>query len=110
MQEESTGKRIAIYTNNRTKEKEDLAIYMLNRWGKSENVFKEMIKRFNLNYHPGYDIKELEKQPLVDNPDVELTRKAIRIITKEVKKLEEENLIMEGKQSKRKDKRRSKKN
>ena len=49
------------------------------------------------------------KQPLVDNPDVELTRKAIRIVTKEVKKLEEENLIMEGKQSKRKDKRRSNK-
>lgn len=109
IQDESTGKRIAIYTNNRAKEKEEIVIYMLNRWGKSENIFKEMIKRFNLNYHPGYDIKELEKQPLVDNPDVELTRKAIRIITKEVKKLEEENLIMEGKQSKRKDKRRSKK-
>ena len=70
IQEKSTGKRIAIYTNNRTKEKEELAIYMLNRWGKSENIFKEMMKRFNLNYHPGYDIKELEKQPLVDNPDV----------------------------------------
>ncbi|KPA18568.1 hypothetical protein MHK_001230, partial [Candidatus Magnetomorum sp. HK-1] len=109
IQEESTGKRIAIYTNNRTKEKEDIAIYMLNRWGKSENIFKEMLKRFNLNYHPGYDINELEKQPLVDNPDVELTRKAIRILKKEVKKLEEENLIMEGKQSKRKDKRRIKK-
>lgn len=69
-----TGKRIAIYTNNKDKPLSDIAYYMLNRWGDSENVFKELMARFNLNYHPGYDIKELENQPLVDNPDIALIR------------------------------------
>ena len=35
-----TGKRIAVYTNNKTKPSHDIAFYMLNRWGKSENNFK----------------------------------------------------------------------
>jgi hypothetical protein len=34
--------------------------------------------RFNLNYHPGYDIKELENQPLIDNPDIALIKKGRR--------------------------------
>jgi hypothetical protein len=65
-----THKRIAIFTNNKDKSLSDIAFYMLNRWGDSENIFKEMMARFNLNYHPGYDIKELENQPLIDNPDI----------------------------------------
>ncbi|RLC26664.1 MAG: hypothetical protein DRH56_04180 [Deltaproteobacteria bacterium] len=79
-----TGKRIAIYTNNKKKPLSDIAYYMLNRWGNSENIFKEMMARFNLNYHPGYDIKEFENQPLVDNPDIALIKKAIRILKKEI--------------------------
>jgi len=34
-----TGKRIAIYTNNKDKPLSDIAYYMLNRWGDSENIF-----------------------------------------------------------------------
>lgn len=100
-----TGKRIGIYTNNTSKPLYDIAYYMLQRWGDSENFFKEMMARFNLNYHPGYDIKELEKQPLVENPDIALIKKAIRSLKKEIKGLEKEILIAEGKLVRRKDKR-----
>jgi len=62
--------------------------------------------RFNLNYHPGYDIKELENQPLVDNPDIALIKKAIRILHKEIEELEKEILLTEAKQKQRPDKRR----
>jgi len=103
-----TGKRIAIYTNINNKDKplSDIAYYMLNRWGDSENIFKEMMARFNLNYHPGYDVKELENQTLVDNPDITLIKKAIRILHKEIKELEKEILLTEAKQKQRPDKRR----
>ncbi len=101
-----TGKRIAIYTNNKEKPLSDIAYYMLNRWGDSENIFKEMMARFNLNYHPGYDIKELENQPLVDNPDIALIKKAIRILKKEIEELEKEIILAQVKEEKRPDKRR----
>jgi hypothetical protein len=101
-----TKRRIAIFTNNKDKSLSDIAYYMLNRWGDSENIFKEMMARFNLNYHPGYDIKELENQPLIDNPDIALTNKAIRILEKEVKSKEDEILLAEARQQDRADKRR----
>lgn len=101
-----TKKRVAIYTNNIDKPLWDIAHYMLSRWGDSENIFKEMMARFNLNYHPGYDIKELENQPLVDNPDIPLIKKAIRILQKDIDKLENELLLIDAKDSRRKDKRR----
>lgn len=101
-----TGKRVAVYTNNKTKPSGDIAYYMLNRWGESENIFKEMMARFNLNYHPGYDIKELENQPLVDNPDIALIKKAIHMLKKEIEELEKEIILTEVKQAQRPDKRR----
>jgi hypothetical protein len=101
-----TGKRVAIFTNNTDKPLYDIAYYMLNRWGDSENIFKEMMARFNLNYHPGYDIKELENQPLVDHPDIALIKKAIRILHKEVEELQKEIVLTEAKEMQRKDKRR----
>jgi len=100
-----TGKRIGVYTNNSDRPSYDIAYYMLQRWGDSENFFKEMIARFNLNYHPGYDINELERQPLVENPDIALTRKAIQILKKEAKELEDQILLTEAKLMKHKDKR-----
>ena len=99
------GKRIGIYTNNTSKPAYDIGYYMLQRWGDSENFLKEMMARFNLNYHPGYDIAELEKQPLVENPDIPLIKKAIGIINKEIKELEKEILVSEAKYIKRADKR-----
>jgi len=99
------GKRLGIYTNNRTKGSWEIALYMLERWGDSENFFKEMGKRFNINYHPGYDIQELEKQPLIDNPDIELINKAIKILNKEIKEIKQEKELIELKQKNRPDKR-----
>jgi transposase len=101
-----SGKRMAVYTNNMTKPLYDIARYMLNRWGDSENNYKEMMARFNLNYHPGYDIKELENQPLVDNPDIALIKKAIRTLHKEIEELEKEILLTQLKEKSRQDIRR----
>ena len=95
LKDADTGKRLGIFTNNMTKPLYDIAWYMLQRWGKSENVFKELMARFNLNYHPGYDIKELENQPLVDNPDILLTKQAIQALKKEAVRLDKEILYAE---------------
>jgi len=100
-----SGKRLGIFTNNRNKAAHDIAFYMLNRWGKSENVYKEFMARFNLNYHPGYAIEELEKQPLVDNPDIKLNKKASKILTGECDKIHLELRKIEIKLTCRKDKR-----
>jgi len=100
-----TGKRLGIFTNNMTKPAHDIAYYMLQRWGKSENVYKDLMATFNLNYHPGYDIKELEQQPLVDNPEIALIQKAVKVLKKEAQAIQDQILITEAKLIKRKDKR-----
>jgi hypothetical protein len=82
-----TGERMGIYSNNKDKPASYLAYYMLNRWGDSENLYKELMSKFNLNYHPGYDIAELENQPLVDNPDIALIKEAIQILQQEIEQL-----------------------
>jgi hypothetical protein len=105
LKDADTGKRMGIYTNNTSKPAYDIAYYMLQRWGNSENVYKELMDFFNLNYHPGYDIKELQQQPLVDNPDIPLTQKAIKVLKKEAEALEKDILITEAKLAKRQDKR-----
>lgn len=108
-EEIESGRRVGIYTNNRTRNAADIVFYMLHRWGDSENFFKEMMARFNLDYHPGYDIKELEKQPLVENPDIPLIKQAIKSLKNKLAKLADEILVLEAKQMKRKDKRRAEK-
>lgn len=100
-----TGKRLGVFTNNTTKPAHDIAFYMLQRWGKSENVYKDLMATFNLNYHPGYDIKELEQQPLVDNPEIVLIQKAIKVLKKEAQSIQDEILLTEAKLVKRNDKR-----
>jgi len=104
-----TGKKIGIYTNNNTKGASDIAYYMLQRWGDSENFFKEFTARFNINYHPGYDIKELERQPLVDNPDIVTIRKAIKALKQDCHKIAKEIEFAEMKLIIRKGKRVQKK-
>ncbi len=105
----ATGKRMGVLTNNTTKPASDIAYYMLQRWGQSENFFKETMAGFYLNYHPGYDINELEKQPLVENPDIALTKKAIQGLKKEIEESKTEAAFIELKLQKRKDKRSEKK-
>ena len=100
-----TGKRVGIYSNNKNKSAADIAFYMLNRWGDSENLYKEFMAKFNLNYHPGYDINELEKQPLLDNPDIAMIKKAIHILQNEIEKLTETQLDIQNRLNNRIDKR-----
>lgn len=88
IRDKKTGRHMGIYTNNMTKPAHDIAWYMCQRWGKSENFFKETLSWFNLDYHPGYDIKELEQQPLVDNPDIALVRKGIRGLRDDIDNLQ----------------------
>ena len=45
------------------------------------------MSKFNLNYHPGYDIDELDNQPFVDNPDMALIKEAIHILQQEIDQL-----------------------
>lgn len=100
-----TGRRLGVFTNNTTKPAHDIAFYMLQRWGKSENVYKDLMATFNPNYHPGYDIKELEQQPLVDNPEIALIQKAVKVLKKEAQAIQDEILLTEAKLVKRNDKR-----
>ncbi len=92
-----TGKRLGIYTSDFTRPAYEIGYYMLQRWGDSENFFKEMMARFNLNYHPGYDIAELETQPLVDNPDIVLIKKAVKALKKELQQYQAEEIVIQAK-------------
>jgi len=80
----NNGTPIGIYTSDQKKPPGDIAYYMLSRWGESENFFKEMLSLYNFNYHPGYDIKELEEQPLVDNPKIKTIKKTIKGIKQKI--------------------------
>jgi hypothetical protein len=97
--------RIGIYSNNNQKSAGDIAYYMLSRWGDSENLYKELMAKFNLNYHPGYDIEQLKEQPLVDNPDIAMIKEAIGILKNETDKLNNDIDDIQTRLSKRKDKR-----
>ena len=90
MRDQKTGENVSILTNNWTKPAWDIAFYMCQRWGKSENFFKEALSWFNLDYHPDYDLKEMEEQPLVDNPDIVLIKKGIKALAGDVKELQKE--------------------
>jgi transposase len=83
----NNGTPVAIYTSDQEKPAGDIAYYMLSRWGESENFFKEIMSLYNFNYHPGYDIKELEEQPLVDNPEIKIIKRTIKGIKQKIGKL-----------------------
>ena len=101
----ATGDRLGIYTSDTEKPACDIGYYMLQRWGDSENFFKEMMSRYNLDYHPGYDIEQLKSQPLVDNPEVVIINKAVKILGREIQELEKNILVCEAKYARRADKR-----
>lgn len=99
----NNGAPIAIYTSDEKRSAGDIAYYMLSRWGESENFFKEMMALYPFNYHPGYDIRELEEQPWVDNPEVKTIKKTIKGITQKIGQLVSEKQAVEGKRRFRKD-------
>ena len=90
---EEVGKRLSVFTCNKDRQSWEIAYFMLNRWGKSENFFKEITAIFSFNYHPGYAINEMEEQPLFDNPQASIIRSAIRALEKEIRILEGEIAI-----------------
>ena len=47
----------------------DCARAILNRWGASENTFKHLNDRHPFHYHPGFKLKDSEKQE-IPNPDI----------------------------------------
>lgn len=60
-------KRSQILTNDWNSKAKEAVQIMFSRWAQ-ENFFKIMKERYHLDYFPGYDIEELENQPLVKNP------------------------------------------
>jgi hypothetical protein len=76
----ATNKKSAIYTNDFESSKEQLAAPIARRWGAQENIFQKMMRRYNLNYHPGYYLDELIQQPLVVNPKVKELKKQIKAL------------------------------
>jgi len=57
----------------------------------------------------GYDIEELEKQPLVENPDIFLIKKAIKTLKQELHEQQTEVYVVEAKSHQRQDRRLKKK-
>ena len=108
-EDQASGARIGIYTNHSSRPPSQIASYMLQRWGKSENLYKELMERFYLNYHPGYDIEVLEKQPLVDHPDIALYQRAQKTLKGELSQLRDAVELTEARIAKRPDKRLTKK-
>jgi len=74
-----SNKRIAILTNDPLRNKKEIATLMINRWGQ-ENFFKLMKKDYHIDYHPGYDTKEIESAPLIKNPHYDRIGKTIKKI------------------------------
>jgi hypothetical protein len=74
----STGQKTPLYTNDRESPMEKVAEPMTRRWSEQENIFQKMMRRYNLNYHPGYYIDELAKQPLVRNPKIQTMKEEIK--------------------------------
>ncbi|RLC14130.1 MAG: hypothetical protein DRH93_21085 [Deltaproteobacteria bacterium] len=89
------GHRLSVLTCDKLRPLWEIAYFMLNRWGKSENFFKEIMSIFNFNYQPGYAIDEMKHQPLFDNPVVTVIRSAIKSLKQKIKKIQGEKAILQ---------------
>ena len=78
---ESKRGRAAIYTNDREISAEIVIQLICRRWGE-ENLIKELIMKHLIEYSPGYEIEDLDEQPLVENPRIkELKEERTRLKT-----------------------------
>lgn len=62
-------KRAAIYTNDKTTGAPQIIELICRRWG-HENFNKTMKLDHRIDYFPGYDIMDIEEQPMIENPEV----------------------------------------
>lgn len=81
----STNKKTPIYTSDFHTPMSVLAEPIIRRWGCQENVFQKMMRRYNINYHPGYYIEELMNQPLITNPKIKKLKKEIKELENRLK-------------------------
>ena len=79
-----TNVRSAVVSNDPYENLEMLSIAMLNRWGKSENSFKYMNKRFDMHYNPVLNITELSENQEVNNPEYIKLKQKIQKLKSEI--------------------------
>lgn len=65
---------------------EMVATAMLSRWGASENTFKHLQERHPYHYHPGFGVRESEKQDIA-NPQIKVLATQIAKAGKHLDKL-----------------------
>ncbi|MEA1964116.1 MAG: hypothetical protein U9O41_03200 [Candidatus Aerophobetes bacterium] len=79
-------KRSPILTKDWNSRAKEAVQIMFGRCGQ-ENFFKIMKERYHLDYFPGYDIEEIENQPLVKNPKLLGAKKAKKKLQVELAKI-----------------------
>lgn len=79
-------KQSAIYTNNWELSAEYVIQLICRRWGQ-ETLIKTLRLDHRIDYFPGYESEELEKQPMVDNPMVEKLKQEKANLLKDLHKL-----------------------
>jgi hypothetical protein len=97
--------RSAIYTNGTEAEigAERIVQLICRRWGE-ENAIKELLHKHLINYTPGYVTEELEKQPLVTNPEITKLKQKRAGLVSELNRLKVElaNHVLKKRDKKRK--------
>ena len=88
IQRGADGKRMAIYTNAEAGQLDggQVVQLMCRRWGQ-ENLIKELLGKYFINYLPGYVREAMHAQPLVDNPQVKQLKKRRGALTGELRDL-----------------------
>lgn len=83
-----TNIRSACVTNDIYEDTLTLARAMLNRWGKSENSFKHMGNRTNMQYNPVLDVTRESAEQKIYNPEYAKLHKEIAQIKKLLSSIE----------------------
>ena len=83
-----TNTRPVAVTNDTYEDTVSIARAMLNRWGKSENSFKHMGNRTNMQYNPALDVTEKSANQRVHNPEHAKFKKEIAQIKKQIVSVE----------------------
>ena len=79
-------RRAAIYVNDDEIEVDRIVQPICRRWG-HENFIKEMMRKYLINYSPGYDAEKIEDQPMIDNPKVKELKQQRTNLKSEIAKI-----------------------